>query len=214
MKPRTARAIHISIIADKLDELDQYRVRIEEFITNEIAELRVRFEKELSELTEDQRYEWEEFYLYEQLLLSKVFTRTLRASVLVAAYTLFEASLDAICSAEQKCHGHVLTPADLAGQGVQRAKLYLSKVCGVTFPEESREWNRLMDLNKIRNVLAHADGNIKRVRNPDIIREVVGRTPGLRLQNNSYLEIDQEYVALTIGDVRSFFSVLHKAFPE
>ena len=214
MKPRAARAFQISVISDKLDELEQYHTRIEEFIARQIADLRACFEKELSERTDEERYEHEEFYFDEHALLSEVFTRTLRGTVLVVTYTLCEMSLETICSTEQKHHGYALTLRDLAGQGVERAKLYMSKVCGVTFPDESREWNRLMDLSMIRNALAHADGNVKRMRDPERIRKVAGRTPGLRLRRNFYLEIDQEYVASIIEDVRSLFSLLHKAFPD
>lgn len=213
MEPRAARAFHISIIAGKLDELEQYHERIEEFIAEEVARLRSRFAEGLGKLSEEERYQRENFYSDEHSLLGKVFTRTLRASVLLAGYTLFETSLEAICAAEQRRHGQSLVLGDLAGQGIERAKLYLAKVCGVAFPAKSQEWARLVDLNKVRNAIAHADGNIRRVRDPDRVREVIRRTPGLCLRDGAYLEIEPEYVVSIIRDLRSFFDLLHNAFP-
>jgi hypothetical protein len=214
MKSRAARAFHISLISGKLDELEQYHGRIEEFIDHEVARLHALFAEGLDEPTEEERYERTDFYSDEHTLLSEVFTRTLRASVLVATYTLFETSLDALCAADQKRQGHTLVLRDLAGQGVERAKLYLIKVCRVAFPADSHDWARLMDLNKIRNAFAHADGDVRRLRDPERLREVIRRTPGLRLRNDTYLEIDRAYVASIIRDVRSFFDLLHKAFPD
>ncbi len=214
MKPRAARTFHISIIAGKLDELEQYHQRIEEFIAEEVASLRSRLGELLGKLTEEERYQRQTFYSDEYSLLGEVFTRTLRVSVLFIGYMLFETSLEAICAAEQKHRGHSRVLRDMKGEGIERAKLYLVKVCGVAFPGESREWVRLTDFNKVRNALSHADGDITRVRNPDHVRQVIGRTPGLCLRGGTHLEVGREYVASIIRDIRCFFDLLHKAFRD
>ena len=215
MKSRSARAFHISLISDKLDELEQYHERIEAFIDDEVARLDARAAETLEHLTEEERYVRADFYSDERSLFIDDFTRTLRASVLIATYTLFETSLERLCSADQKRNGHTLSLRDLAGQGIERAKVYLGKVCGVAFPAESREWSRLMDLSKVRNAFVHADGDIRRLRDAERLRELIRRTSGLRLlRHESYLEIDREYVTSINKDIRSFFELLHNAFPD
>ncbi|PKG78717.1 hypothetical protein CXF80_10570 [Shewanella sp. Actino-trap-3] len=48
---------------------------------------------------------------------------------------------------------------DFTGSGIERAKQYLSKLSSLS-PVSGTEWKQIKDAQAIRNVIAHAAGNI------------------------------------------------------
>ena len=49
---------------------------------------------------------------------------------------------------------------DLKGQGVVRAKLYLKKVASIDDPFNSQSWQKIKKYAELRNVMAHATGEL------------------------------------------------------
>ena len=50
---------------------------------------------------------------------------------------------------------------DLSGKGIDRSAGYLEKVAGLQGLKASEEWDLLKTLQRIRNVIAHDDGNLQ-----------------------------------------------------
>jgi hypothetical protein len=102
----------------------------------------------------------------------------------------------------------------LAGQGIQRAKSYLEKVCGVSFPSNTAEWTRMRILAELRNVIAHTDGDVGRAKERERITQMVRSTTGLSLRRDQYLEVDPEFISETLEMMKKFFGAIHRSFPE
>jgi hypothetical protein len=149
----------------------------------------------------------------DRFMFATVFTKTLRYSVLVTAHILLETSLEAICDAEQRRFGYRLRLKDLTGSGVERAKLYLAKVCGVRFPDGTAEWNRMAILSEIRNVIVHADGDVSKARHERSVRNTVRNTGGLSLRHDRYLEVADAFIRHTMLKMKTFAAQVHRAFP-
>ena len=49
---------------------------------------------------------------------------------------------------------------DLKGQGIARAKIFLSKVVGIKKVFDSPEWNEIQNYSKVRNILVHTSGKL------------------------------------------------------
>jgi hypothetical protein len=86
------------------------------------------------------------------------YPQILRASLFSTAYGIFEHFLNAICK-QSHSQGYVqgLALKDLRGEGIHRAKLYLTKVAKINLPDTS-EWKDLSDYGLLRNSLVHAQG--------------------------------------------------------
>jgi hypothetical protein len=206
-----ARTWRTSVIQDRIAELTSFHQRLEDWLSREIKVLRGG-PKGLHRLPAEKRIEVEQLYSDEHFMLETVFTKTLRFSVLVTAHTLLETSLNATCSGEQKRYDHRLGLKDLAGQGVTRARLYLTKVCGVGFPNSTAEWKRMAALGDLRNVIAHADGDVSKATNEQKVRNLVKNTSGLSLRHGKHLEVTDDFVQDTLAKMDGFFSQLHQAF--
>ena len=104
---------------------------------------------------------------------------------------------------------------DVRGDGIERAKLYLSKVCLIDFPEQSNEWNMMQKLNSIRNCVVHAEGIVPNVKSPKKLKNIINNTDGLELENEKYLKIECSYIASAIVHAKKLIDKVHeKAFAK
>jgi hypothetical protein len=83
-------------------------------------------------------------------------------STFLLTYGLFEKNMNSICAVSKKPEGVGIGLKDVAGQGIERAKTYLTKVCELTGPFNSLDWAEIVRLSKLRNLLAHASGEINK----------------------------------------------------
>lgn len=135
-----------------------------EFVLSSLDEEEKRFERATAKATEgmdeEQRsayYEWHEqdaWHVYD------VFPSLQWMSSFLLAYGIFEKTLNEICLIAKPPAPSGVSLHDIAGQGIERAKIYLRKVCGISAPFDTPEWQRVVDLSKIRNVLAHKSGDL------------------------------------------------------
>lgn len=104
-------------------------------------------------------------------LLAEVFQieafiyHNIRYSLFLSAYAQFEQALLNICDDFRQRYQIPLALKDISGQGIRRCQTYIKKVVGVPFPDDEPEWARIVNLNILRNHLAHrgpwvsVDGN-------------------------------------------------------
>lgn len=147
-----------------------------------------------------------------------IFPSILWRTTFLHSYFLLESSLDQICKNIQETEHHTLTLKDISGRGIQRASLYLRKVCKVTIPFDTKYWIELQDFNKIRNSLVHSDGVVEKT-NQDIIK-IAANYNGIVLgdfDNNgvSFLEISKDFTVYSLNCIESFFkSIYQNISPE
>jgi len=81
-------------------------------------------------------------------------------SQFLITYSFFEKALNALCMSFQKKNGYSVSLKDMSGQGINRAKLYLSKICRIGAPFKLPEWNQIALAAEVRNAIAHGSGYI------------------------------------------------------
>ncbi len=144
-------------------DFDNLRVHCE-FVKTSLADERDRFQKFADEHTQeyndDQKAEFYEFYGEEIWHISDLLPSLQWMSTFLLSYGIFEKALNGICHTIGRLKLSPLNLTDMAGKGIERAKLYLSKNCGVTSPFNTPEWAKIQNISKIRNVLAHASGEL------------------------------------------------------
>lgn len=93
--------------------------------------------------------------------LSEVFPKVLRQSFFVTCYSYLEHILNELCRAFARDVPKTIELKDLRGDGIDRARNYLKKAHGVSFPDQSPEWNRLCEFRRIRNCIVHDNGRVR-----------------------------------------------------
>lgn len=105
----------------------------------------------------------DEYFAEEHYIIESIFLKSFRYSMVVTIYSLLEITMNDLC--HYLCHSKKLSLNldEIKGGDIERAKLYLSKVCPIDFPGRSAEWNDIQKVNKIRNGIVHAEGDIEGV---------------------------------------------------
>ena len=87
-------------------------------------------------------------------------------SSIVSLYSLLENSLNNLCDKIQSETNLVIRLNDLAGSNIiQKARKFLAKFANVDFSVVDKEWLRIVDFQKLRNLIVHQNAQLK---NPDL----------------------------------------------
>ena len=199
----------------KFEELERYYDDIELKFRSDKKELSQRYDDEIKNGFNDPfiKSEIDENFSEEFYWIEEVFIRNFRYSTIVTIYSLLEISLNGICRYLFREKKLALQFDEVRGDGIERAKLYLSKVCLLDFPEGSNEWNMMKKLNKVRNCVVHAQGIFLNVKSPKTLRNVIDHTPGLSIKGETYLNIETSFITEAIKNAEALISkVYEKAF--
>lgn len=114
-----------------------------------------------------------------------------------------------LCHNLQKYHKTTISLDDFKGDGIQRAKFYLSKVYDYNFGDASSGWDSLVILNKLRNCIVHADSRVSISKNSKEIISIESTNPGIGIDNDQLI-ISNNYTSSTINNVDVFITWLYK----
>ena len=94
-------------------------------------------------------------------IFGEYFPNLQRRSAFLTVWSFLEHQLDQLCMLSQAEKGFELSFMDLSGKGIDRSASYLEKVVGFQGLKNSQQWSVLKTLQRIRNVIAHDDGNLR-----------------------------------------------------
>lgn len=138
----------------------------------------------------------------ERRKLADYFPNLLRSSLFVTIYSTLENELNRLCRELSKEDG--LDVEDLRGSGIIRAGTFLSRVCRVDFPQESKEWKRLLEYNQLRNIIVHNNGKVDGNGHLDSsIRE----NAGLDIKKG-IVHLGRDFCPLVLEVIRDFMELL------
>ena len=149
-----------------LEEFKKYHMFIEDFLEKEKNELDKAYTIKLSQLEKNDNDGYskileEHFNKREHII--DLFPHNFRASFLIQIVTFIESTLFSICLQYEAVNNTKYSIQDLKGNSdMEKAKMYLSKSCGVTFEKLNPEWQFILVLKKLRNSLIHNQGHVKK----------------------------------------------------
>lgn len=186
------------------DELYNFRQLIEEtekYLTEKVED----YSNKKNTTTADERFGIAENF-------ESFFPFILWKSLLLSLYFQLENALNQICGNLKKSNNHELELKDISGNGIFKSSLYLKKVCRITTPFETDNWNKLIAFNKVRNMLVHTDGILKKS-NLNLVN-ICKKYDGIILTDFTDEEysvsITEVYCKLTLGCVEELFNQIHQ----
>ena len=196
------------MVAIDLDNLKHYAMTLESLLGDEQKKLYSRVEEEAAKW---QGQDIDEFYgIYEtdEWRLSKVFPNLLRASFFVASYSFLEHKLLDICRYFQKKYPHAVGLADLKGSKISTAQIYLKKVVGIDFPDQSSSWADIIIFTHIRNFIVHNDGQLDESNRATEVKSFINQRKWISLDTL------QERIQFTGNYYQEIIDILRKFFDE
>jgi hypothetical protein len=133
------------------------------------------------------------------------------------AYAIFERGLLQSCKRVRRARKLTLDVSDIAGQGINRSRLYLSKVTLMRTPFETPVWQRVVLHNDVRNAIAHRSGYIdadsKLYRTLSSTAGVTLYTPEeTNIEGEAQLTLTEEYVTQALSDFEELIRMIPVPF--
>lgn len=136
-------------------QLEFAQEELDEYITNE-----------LETISEDSKFEFFEQIEGDKNELHSQFPRIAYASWLLWAYAILEKSLERACLHVKTKHNLHISFQDINGDVLNKAKTFISKAAGLSFPSDEGEWEEVNWHRKLRNQIIHNAGEISHNEKP------------------------------------------------
>jgi hypothetical protein len=175
----------------------------------EYADLVVELDKNQQELTKNDETDENYDYSFNNELIDLEFNfyRVNRISSVLSMYAYLETTLNRICQQKQRKFDLPISVYDLSGNGILRSKNYLEKFGLVDFSNSicNGTWSNLSNLNKLRNALAHSEGDIEQAK--QFKGKHINNIKGLSLFGSTIM-ISDGYVVETLDEIEKFLVYL------
>lgn len=199
-------ATHARLMQYEFDLFDELRQEVDSAFSSKLEAFQERFAKaQAASSPEDFEYEvdnWaEEFHRLEEELPNLQWT-----GQFIATYAAYESMLNKLCDVGSRRMSSNLSFKDFAGSGIERAKIFLTKVCSMTAPFASQSWNDARMLGEVRNLIAHSAGKFS---NPpskkhEALLQWLQKVPGAPLSNSQEeLKLNSTFLAFAIEKFRA-----------
>jgi len=200
--------IEREILLMHLGLFEQYRNIIEDFLEGE------SFQKAREELGIRRQVDPETPIFKEQedlLDFEEVgyFADVLRRSFFISLYEFLEFKLKEECRYRQRKKDDVLlSVSDISGSGLNRVKIYFTKVLRIDFPANSTEWGKINGgYRQLRNCIIHKGSKV--AESEKSLRGFIEREPGLSLHSDSgTVIIHKEFCKEVLDTVEKFVWLL------
>lgn len=135
------------------------------------------------------------------------FYRINRVSSILSMYAYLETSMFRICQQKQNSFDIPISVSELSGSGIVRSRNYLKKFGLINFSDSvcNGVWSHLSNLNKLRNALAHSEGDIELTER--IKAQTIHETDGLSLLGTTIM-ISDDYVLKRLSNIQTFLIYL------
>lgn len=144
------------------------------------------------------------------------FPNILRSSLLISIYSFLENQLIRLCKEIQIKKSLSLKYNDVNNKGIEKAKLYLSKVVGIDLNPAIKEWNLIKNYQTLRNCFTHSEGMVEE---PDKkLLSAIEKIEGVKIYGDNILGksifLDGHVIFNFIEIVKSFWGKIEEQYLE
>lgn len=193
-----------------LEDFRQYTQEIEYKFNAEKEALLYSYNAAIKGLPDHEISEIDDYFSDDYYIIEDIHIDMYRKATLVSIYSFLEYSMNQLCKHLCLVHKYPVQLDDLRGEGIVRARNYLEKLAEVEFKPLNGEWSHLKILNKIRNCIVHAEGNIKASHKESQLEKIVENNSNLSLRSERYVKIEREYIDFCINKVENFLDKLYR----
>ncbi|HDY85312.1 MAG TPA: hypothetical protein ENI26_07970 [Methylophaga aminisulfidivorans] len=198
---------HCHIAKVELMRFRSFHSQTESFWRQQKEELHKDYQSKIQDSLEESHDEISHDYAWEQY--QTVTPEFHRESLLISLYNFLEHQMNTLCEKLAVSIDSKIELRDLNGKGVERAKLYLTKMVGIDFNKVEMEWSHIQDINKVRNCIVHNGGKIPS-NTSDKLHGVIRKYPKLKKAEAGYLSVESDLIDDFIATLLVFFDGLEK----
>ncbi len=135
--------------------------------------------------------------------LNNYVANELRKALFTSIYSLVEPAFDIRIRFIKERDNLQLSLGDIKGQGIEKAKIYLTKLANIHVPH--LEWEQMMNLNKLRNCIVHGQGRLPNCKYQPHLRNYVSRQQHLSLDKNDGIVFHKGFCEEALVIISHFF---------
>lgn len=145
----------------KLDLATKHSLNISVMLTDEVKSFEEEVKERMGGMSEEEQREYEEYFVVDEYTeLARDIPHHQKVSELLSICSMFESLLKEYCGIFKTSRSLALSWDDIRARSeIERAEKYLSKLCGISFPETD-EISEIKMLQSIRNLFVHHDGRV------------------------------------------------------
>ena len=190
--------------------LEAHRSQVDASFRRTIKAAEKQYEKARPELDEFEPHQAEylEFLAEQYQEAAELLPRLQWNAQFLVAFATFELCLSKLCRIVENKLGSPISYKDLQGVGIEQCRAYLLKVGKLKKVFDSKEGKDAWDMKGLRNVLAHANGEVRYMPNEKgHITEKIKRWKGIGVHEkkegiDTYLVLKPEFVEFAIETFR------------
>jgi hypothetical protein len=176
------------LIEMELSDIEDYINEISSELKTKQEKLEKDYEEASSEVEEDAEFDVHSYFEDDLHRYFKVFPVYTYNPLLLTIYGQFENWLKKLCDLDSRKGFSKVKVADLAGNNyIEKSRRYLTLVAEIDLEDTKLEWQRITEIQKIRNSIAHNDANIIRDKSKPIEKQELYKT----LLDDTRIEFDK-----------------------
>jgi len=192
-----------TIIRFDIRHIRKYLDILKSALQNEFDDLKDSVKQEIAQMTKEQRDEYDDYISEQYWELQEVIPGISYAGIIIIMWSLLEHTSIRLTKRIGNSRDVKIKPSDLKYKGIKNARIYFEKVLNIQIPNDSK-WQRLMYINKIRDIIVHNDSNIPKDTQYDALRSYIERTNGIMISNAGKVQIDDTYCMDVIDLVEEY----------
>lgn len=191
---------HFDFISHELKDIEAFIKSTDKFLANNLQN-----NKKLSDEPEHTNPR-----LHSEVQFGSIFPDILWRTTFLHSYFRLESALDQVCKNLQQTENYKVGLADVAGNGIFRASIYLKKVCDISKPFSDNTWSKLNDYNKLRNIFVHGEPMVDRKRGVELAKRNEGLLVAIIDFDKIALRFSKEFNLKALETINNFFLVLKR----
>lgn len=184
----------------ELETIKELATELEGNLTTKLSNWEHFAEQATMSYTEEEKEEFYEAHMDDGHKYLEEQPQLIRRSLFVQSFFLFEHFLNQLCDYYKWSNKYNVSYRDMDKQGINRAKLYLSKICLIQHPFDSDIWRKIQDYRKVRNSIAHSNN----VMVNDV--SLVGFEKSMEHNNKYTFTLEKDFVDNFIKVINDFIS--------
>ena len=185
-------SMDISTLESHIDLIEKQIVQGEEAAERE-------FQDRLRESNAQGEDQWDLLHQEKYFRVEFVLPRVLRGPFLVTLFSVYETAMTEIAKLIQARRGIQSSLDDRRGDLLRRAKKYYSNVPDFELSKDNQHWERLTQLSRLRNAIAHSNGRLNMI--PREIKEKLLKIDGVS-DRFGYIVVDENFLRQTFTMVK------------
>ena len=161
-KGSSALVVFPQMVKIALDEFQMYIEEITSYLENKRLQIDKEFNEALKNKSEDDEFEPFDYFEDDIIKYNNTFPPYTYNPLLLHLYGLFEHWLKRLCELDHRKGLSPIKVTHLSGHNyLEKSRNYLELVAEIDVSNTTSEWKKILEIQKVRNCIAHNDANIR-----------------------------------------------------